>query len=208
MNLVCLDLEGVLIPEIWITFSQATGIPELSRTTRDEPDYDKLMRYRIDLLTKHKLKMPDVQKVISTMDALPGAVDFIRELRAKTQLIILSDTFEQFAQPIMAKLGYPTLFCNRTETTSDGYVSGYALRQESGKKYAVAAFKAINFKVFAAGDSFNDLAMLAEADDGCLFRAPEKIRKDYSHFPCVDTYDDLLKKIDMFLSSNYTNVRE
>ena len=199
MNLVCLDLEGVLVPEIWIAFSEATGIPEFRRTTRDEPDYDKLMRFRIELLAKHKLKLPDIQRVIGGMVPLPGAEDFVRSLRERTQFIILSDTFEQFAQPLMAKLGYPTLFCNRIETAADGSVSGYTLRQQSGKKCATAAFKTLNFKVFAAGDSFNDLAMLAEADAGCLFRAPEKIRKDYAHIPCVDTFEDLLEKIDSFL---------
>ena len=199
MHLVCLDLEGVLVPEIWIAFSEATGIPEFRRTTRDEPDYDRLMHYRIDLLAKHKLKLPDIQRVIGGMEPLPGAQDFVLSLRERTQFIILSDTFEQFAKPLMAKLGYPTLFCNTIETAQDGAVSGYRLRQQSGKKSAVMAFKTLNFKVFAAGDSFNDLAMIAEADTGCLFRAPEAIRKDYSHIPCVDTYDDLLKRVDMFL---------
>ena len=201
MRLVCLDLEGVLVPEIWIAFSEATGIPEFRRTTRDEPDYNKLMRFRIDLLAKHKLKLVDIQRVIGTIQALEGALDFIRALRERTQFIILSDTFEEFARPLMAKLGYPTLFCNSIETDGDGAVSGYNLRQQNGKKSAVTAFKTLNFKVFAAGDSFNDLAMLEEADSGCLFRAPEAIRKDYAHFPCVDTYEDLLGKIDLFLSS-------
>jgi len=200
LRLVCLDLEGVLVPEIWIAFSEATGIPEFRRTTRDEPDYDKLMRFRIDLLAKHKLKLPDIQRVIGSMEPLPGAIDFVRSLREKTQFIILSDTFEQFARPLMAKLGYPTLFCNSIETAPDGSVSGYRLRQQSGKKQAVAAFRTLNFKVFAAGDSFNDLAMIAEADTGCLFRAPEAIRRDYSHLPCVDTHEELLKEIDLFLS--------
>ena len=200
MQLICLDLEGVLVPEIWIAFSEATGIPEFRRTTRDEPDYDKLMRFRIDLLAKHKLKLPDIQRVIGSMEPLPGAIDFVRSLREKTQFIILSDTFEQFARPLMAKLGYPTLFCNSIETAPDGSVSGYRLRQQSGKKQAVAAFRTLNFKVFAAGDSFNDLAMIAEADTGCLFRAPEAIRRDYSHLPCVDTHEELLKEIDLFLS--------
>jgi len=199
MRLVCLDLEGVLTPEIWIAFSEATGIPEFRRTTRDEPDYDKLMRFRIDLLAKHNLKLADIQKAIGGMDVLEGAADFVRSLRERTQLIILSDTFEQFAKPLMAKLGYPTLFCNCIETAADGSVSGYALRQQGGKKCAVAAFKTLNFKVFAAGDSFNDLAMIAEADAGCLFRAPEKIRKDNSHLFCADTYGELLERIDVFL---------
>jgi phosphoserine/homoserine phosphotransferase len=199
LRLVCLDLEGVLTPEIWIAFSEATGIPEFRRTTRDEPDYDKLMRFRIELLAKHNLKLKDIQAVIGGMDVLEGAEDFVRSLRERTQLIILSDTFEQFAKPLMAKLGYPTLFCNRIETAEDGSVSGYALRQSSGKKCAVAALKTLNFKVFAAGDSFNDLAMIAEADCGCLFRAPEKIRNDNSHLFCADTYGELLERIDLFL---------
>jgi len=200
VHLVCLDLEGVLVPEIWIAFSEVTGIPEFRRTTRDEPDYDKLMRFRIDLLSKHKLKLPDIQRVIGSMEPLPGAMEFVARLREKTQFIILSDTFEQFAEPLMAKLDYPTLFCNSIETAEDGSVSGYSLRQPSGKKQAVLAFKTLNFKVFAAGDSFNDLAMIAEADSGCLFRAPEAIRRDHSHLPCVDTYEELLKEIDLFLT--------
>jgi len=200
VRLVCLDLEGVLVPEIWIAFSEATGIPEFHRTTRDEPDYDKLMRFRIDLLAKHNLKLPDIQRVIGTMEPLPGAVDFIKSLREKTQVVILSDTFEQFARPLMAKLGYPTLLCNSIETTRDGAVSGYRLRQPNGKKHAVTAFKTINFKVFAAGDSFNDLAMISEADAGCLFRAPEAIRRDHSHIPTADSFEELLSRIDQFLN--------
>jgi len=204
LRLVCLDLEGVLTPEIWIAFSEATGIPEFRRTTRDEPDYNKLMRFRIELLAKHNLKLRDIQKAIGGMDVLEGAADFVHSLRERTQLIILSDTFEQFAKPLMAKLGYPTLFCNSIETTADGSVSGYALRQPSGKKCAVAALKTLNFKVFAAGDSFNDLAMITEADSGCLFRAPEKIRKDNLHLFCAETYGELLDRIDGFLDNKST----
>ena len=200
MHLVCLDLEGVLVPEIWIAFSEATGIPEFRRTTRDEPDYDKLMRFRIDLLAKHNLKLADIQRVIGGVEVLPGAVDFVQALRERTQLIILSDTFEQFAGPLMAKLGYPALFCNSLETAPDGSVSGYRLRQKNGKMHAVMALKTLNFKVFAAGDSFNDLAMIGEADSGCLFRAPEAIRKDYAHLPYTDTYEGLLANIDAFLA--------
>jgi phosphoserine/homoserine phosphotransferase len=199
MKLVCLDLEGVLIPEIWIAFSEATGIAELRRTTRDEPDYDKLMRFRLDLLKKNKLTLADIQKVISGMEALDGAKEFAERLREKTQLIILSDTYEEFARPLMAKLGYPTLFCNSLESSDDGTITGYHLRQKEGKKHAVAALKTLNIKIFAAGDSFNDLAMIQEADGGCLFRAPPKIRTDYPSIPCVDTYDDLLARIDSFL---------
>jgi len=199
LRLVCLDLEGVLVPEIWIAFSEVTGIPEFRRTTRDEPDYDKLMRFRIELLRKHNLKLSDIQNVIGGMDVLEGAMDFVNCLRERTQFIILSDTFEQFAKPLIAKLGYPTLFCNTLETSADGSVSGYRLRQQNGKKCAVAAFKALNFTVFAAGDSFNDLAMLEEADKGCLFRAPQSIRSDYPHLPCMDTFGDLLCEINSFL---------
>ena len=198
MRLVCLDLEGVLIPEIWIAFSEATGISEFRITTRDEPDYDKLMRFRIDLLRKNSLKLQDMQKVIGDMDVLPGAADFVQDLRERTQFLILSDTFEEFARPLMAKLCYPTLFCNHLEVTADGFVSKYILRQQNGKKAAVAAFKTLNCKVFAAGDSYNDLDMLKEADSGCLFRAPEQIRKDYAFLPCVDTYGELLDKIEQF----------
>ena len=206
MHLVCLDLEGVLVPEIWISFSEATGIPEFRRTTRDEPDYDKLMHFRIDLLAKHNLKLTDIQKVISGMEVLPGALDFVRSLRERIQFIILSDTFEEFARPLMAKLGYPTLFCNQIKTDANGFVTGYSLRQQNGKKCAAAAFKTLNYMVFAAGDSYNDLAMIEEADSGCLFRAPEGIRKDYAHIPCVDTYKDLLEKIDTWALS-YTNLQ-
>ncbi|MDR1175663.1 MAG: bifunctional phosphoserine phosphatase/homoserine phosphotransferase ThrH [Treponema sp.] len=200
MKLVCLDLEGVLIPEIWIAFSEATGIPELRRTTRDESDYNKLMRFRLDILEKNSLRLPDIQKVIGTLDPLPGAAEFTAKIRERTQLIILSDTFEQFAKPLMAKLGYPTLFCNNLETAPDGKIHGYRLRQENGKREAVRAFKSMNLRVFAAGDSFNDLAMIREADDGCLFRAPEKIREAESAVPCVDTYEDFLSRIETFLA--------
>jgi phosphoserine/homoserine phosphotransferase len=200
MRIVCLDLEGVLVPEIWIAFSEAAGIPELRRTTRDEPDYHKLMRFRLDLLSKHRMKLADIQRVIGTMDPLPGAVEFTRAVQEKTALIILSDTFEQFAKPLMAKLGYPVLFCNTLETAPDGSITGYQLRQNEGKKNAVIAFKSINLGVFAAGDSFNDLAMIREADAGCLFRAPEAIRAQHSDIVCVDGYEDLLEQIDKFLT--------
>ena len=201
MRLVCLDLEGVLVPEIWIAFSEATGITELRRTTRDEPDYDKLMRFRLDLLAKNNLKLADIQRVISGMDPLPGALAFANAIRERTQLIILSDTFEQFAKPLMEKLSWPTLLCNSLLTGQDGRVTGYQLRQKNGKREAVLAFKSLNMAVFAAGDSFNDLAMIREADSGCLFRAPESIRKDCADIPCVDTYDDLLTQIDRFLNN-------
>jgi phosphoserine/homoserine phosphotransferase len=199
MNVVCLDLEGVLVPEIWIAFSEATGISEFRRTTRDEPDYDKLMLFRLDLLKKNNLKLADIQKVIGCMDPLEGAKDFAVRLRERTQLIVLSDTFEEFAKPLMAKLDYPTLFINSLEISRDGMVSGYRLRQKNGKKHAVEAFKSLNMRVFAAGDSFNDLAMIQEAGSGCLFRAPEKIRNDYPSIPCVDTYAGLSEEIEKFL---------
>jgi phosphoserine/homoserine phosphotransferase len=198
MRLVCLDLEGVLVPEIWIAFSEATGITELRRTTRDEPDYDKLMRSRIEILNKNRLKLGDIQRVISGMEPLEGAVEFTRRVKEKTQLIILSDTFEQFARPLMAKLGYPTLFCNTLETNPDGTVTGYRLRQKNGKMEAVRAFKSINTRVFAAGDSFTALAMIREADAGCLFRAPEAIKQDCADIPLTETFDELFVKIEAF----------
>jgi phosphoserine/homoserine phosphotransferase len=200
MRLICLDLEGVLVPEIWIAFAEATGIAELRRTTRDEPDYDKLMKFRLDLLDQHGLKLPDIQKVIGGMEVLPGAAEFTQALRERAQLVILSDTFEEFARPLMEKLNWPTLFCNSLAMGFDGTITGYRLRQKNGKREAVRAFKSMRVEVFAAGDSFNDLAMIREADAGCLFRAPEKIREDYPGIPCVDTYEALLLKIDAFLS--------
>jgi phosphoserine/homoserine phosphotransferase len=203
MHLVCLDLEGVLVPEIWIAFSEVTHIPELRRTTRDEPDYDKLMRSRLDILARHNLKLADIQKVISGMEPLPGAIEFTNTLRERTQLIILSDTFEQFAKPLMEKLSWPTLFCNSLVIGHDGSVTGYNLRQANGKREAVKAFKSMNMTVFAGGDSFNDLAMIREADSGCLFRAPESIRKDCTQIPCVDTYKELLVEIDRFLKTPF-----
>ena len=201
MKAVCLDLEGVLVPEIWIAFSEATGIPEFRRTTRDEPDYDKLMNYRLALLDKNNFKLTDIQKVITGMDVLEGALDFTRKLREKTQLILLSDTYEEFARPLMKKLEWPTLFCNSLQTDSTGRITGYKLRQKDGKREVVKALKStLNIKVFAAGDSFNDLNMINEAEKGCLFRAPENIRRDNSGIPCADTYDKLMNYIDSFLN--------
>jgi len=200
--MICLDLEGVLVPEIWIAFSEAVNIPELRRTTRDEPDYDKLMNFRIDLLKKNNLKLPDIQKVISGMEPLDGAVEFADTLREKYQLVILSDTFEQFAKPLMAKLAWPALFCNSLEIADDGTVTGFRLRQQNGKREAVRAFKSMNMRIFAAGDSFNDLAMIREADTGCLFKAPKSIREECSDLTCVDTFDELLAKIDKFSGCN------
>ena len=199
MKLICLDFEGVLVPEIWIAFSEASGIKELRRTTRDEPDYDKLMAFRLDILSRKGLKLPDIQRVIAGMSPLPGAVEFTAALRAKTQLIILSDTFEQFACPLTRQLDYPALFCNTLVTADDGTVVSWKLRQKNGKKEAVRAFKSCNCDVFAAGDSFNDLAMIEEAGIGCLFRAPPAIIEAYPHIPCVETYDGLMEQIDAFL---------
>ena len=199
MNIVCLDLEGVLVPEIWITFAEAAGIGELRRTTRDEPDYDKLMRFRLDILKKNNLKLPDIQRVISGMAPLPGALEFINTLREKTQLVILSDTFEQFAKPLMEKLLWPSLFCNSLVVDNGGNVTDYALRQKNGKKEAIKAFKLMNMRIFTAGDSYNDLAMIRESDEGCLFRDPQQIQKDCSDLKCVDTYDELLSEINLFL---------
>jgi phosphoserine/homoserine phosphotransferase len=205
MRIVCLDLEGVLVPEIWIAFSEAVGIPELRRTTRDEPDYNKLMSFRLATLDRAGLKLPDIQRVIGTMEPLEGAAAFCRRLRGKTQLIILSDTFEQFASPLMAKLEYPTLFCNSLEVAPDGRITGYRLRQQDGKKHAVAAFKSINTAVFAAGDSFNDLKMIREADAGCLFRAPQSIRETCGDIPMTDTFEELEAQIDAFLTKTSLN---
>lgn len=200
MHVVCLDLEGVLVPEIWIEFSKSTGIEELKITTRDEPDYDKLMKFRIGVLAQHGLKLKDIQNVIGKMDPLPGAKEFMDSARSRTQVIILSDTFTQFAQPLMAKLGFPTLFCNELVIGSDGSVTGYKLRQNDGKRKAVAALKSINMKVMASGDSYNDLGMITIADTGALFRAPDGIKKEYSNLPSYESYDDLLGHIDRFLS--------
>jgi phosphoserine/homoserine phosphotransferase len=195
-------LEGVLLPEIWIAFAEAIGIDEFRRTTRDEPDYDKLMRFRIALLKEHGLKLYDIQKVIEGISPLQGALEFTNAVRERTQLIILSDTYEEFAKPLMAKLNYPTLFCNSLVIAEDGSVIGYKLRQEDGKRRAVAALKSLNLKTFAAGDSFNDLAMIREADAGCLFRAPASIREQEAKngVPCVDTYEELTQRVFQHLS--------
>jgi len=200
MNMVCLDLEGVLVPEIWIAFSEAVGIPELKRTTRDEPDYDKLMKFRLDILLKNNLKLQDIQNVISRINPLEGAAEFADSLREKTQLVILSDTFEQFAKPLMKKLSWPSLFCNSLDIAADGAITGFTMRQHNGKKEAVRAFKSMNMRIFAAGDSYNDLAMIREAHSGCLFRAPEQIRNDCTDLKCTDTFDELLDEINIFLN--------
>jgi phosphoserine/homoserine phosphotransferase len=195
LELVCLDLEGVLVPEIWIAFSERTGIPELRRTTRDEPDYDKLMRYRLELLRQHRLGLPDIQAVIREMGPLQGAKAFLDELRRRYQVVILSDTFYEFAMPLMEQLGLPTLFCHRLETDAAGFVTGYRLRLAEGKRAAVRAFKALNFRVTAAGDSYNDTAMLLEADAGILFRPPQNVVEAFPQFPVVREYDALMAAV-------------
>jgi len=191
MHVACLDLEGVLVPEIWIAFSEKTGIKELRLTTRDIPDYDVLMKQRIAILEEHKLTLKDIQEVIGGMDPLPGAGEFLESLRSKVQVIILSDTFTQFAQPLMRKLRWPTLFCNTLEIDGNSMISGYRLRQQNGKKHAVLALQSINMRVAAAGDSYNDIQMIQTADAGTLFRAPESIRKEFPAIPAVDSYADL-----------------
>lgn len=196
MQLVCLDLEGVLVPEIWIEFSERTGIPELRRTTRDEPDYDKLMRFRLGLLSQHKLGLPDIQKVIATMAPLPGAKDFLDALRRDYQVIILSDTYYEFAMPLMAQLGMPTLFCHKLEANADGVVVNYHLRMPNQKKESVKRFKELNFRVIAAGDSYNDTAMLAEAHAGILFHAPDNVIREFPQFAVTNSYPELRAAID------------
>ena len=195
MNIVCLDLEGVLVPEIWIAFSEASGIPELRRTTRDEPDYDKLMKWRLGILKEHGLKLADIQRTIATVDPMPGAKEFLDTLRSETQAIILSDTFTQFASPLMKKLGWPTLFCNELEVAPDGEITGYRIRVEKSKLTTVRALQSIGFEAIAAGDSFNDLGMIQASKAGILFRSTEQIKKDYPDLPACDTYEDLLRLI-------------
>ncbi|HAK44913.1 MAG TPA: bifunctional phosphoserine phosphatase/homoserine phosphotransferase ThrH [Spirochaeta sp.] len=199
MKLVCLDLEGVLVPEIWINFAIDTGIEELKKTTRNEPDYNKLMNYRLDILDSKGLKLPDIQRVIGGMDPLPGANEFIDALRAKTQVIILSDTFSQFAQPLMKKLDWPTLFCNSLEVEADGRISGFQMRQEDGKRKAVDGFHSMNLKVIAAGDSYNDLSMIKKADAGILFTPPESIVTENPDLPVAVNYTELMTEIDAAL---------
>ncbi len=191
MQLVCLDLEGVLIPEIWIAFAERTGIPELRRTTRDEPDYDKLMKYRLGLLAQHKLGLPDIQKVIASMGPMPGAKDFLDKLRHDFQVIILSDTFYEFAMPMMEQLGLPTLFCHKLEADTNGFLVNYHLRMPNQKQESVKRFRELNFKVIAAGDSYNDTAMLGEAHAGILFHPPENVIREFPQFPVTRSYAEL-----------------
>ncbi len=191
MELACLDLEGVLIPEIWIAFAEKTGIEELRATTRDIPDYDVLMKQRLRLLEQHGFGLPDIQEVIATLDPLEGAVEFVNWLRDRFQVVILSDTFYEFAMPLMKKLGYPALFCHKLVVDDNGKVIDYTLRQKDPKRQAVKAFHGLNFRVIAAGDSYNDTTMLSEADAGILFHAPENVIREFPQFPAVHTYEDL-----------------
>ena len=193
-SIVALDMEGVLTPEIWIAVSEKTGVPELRRTTRDEPDYDRLMNYRLNILDQRGLKLSDIQGVIGSLRPLDGALDFLRELRAITQVIILSDTFEEFARPLLRKLEWPTLLCHKLEVVNDRIVN-YLLRMSDQKKNAVAALKSLNYNVIAAGDSYNDTAMLQEANVGFLFRAPENVKKEFPRFKAIETYKDLYELI-------------
>ena len=195
MNIVCLDMEGVLVPEIWIAFAEESGIPALRRTTRDEPDYDKLMRWRIDLLREKGLKLQQIQDVIARIDPLPGAREFLDELRSMAQVVILSDTFDQFGMPLMKKLGYPTLLCNTLEIDSDGYIARHVMRCEHSKLTTVRALQSIGYDTIASGDSYNDLEMILHSKAGFLFRTTDKIKADYPQLPAFESYDDLLAAI-------------
>jgi phosphoserine/homoserine phosphotransferase len=195
MNIVCLDLEGVLVPEIWIAFAEKTGIPEFKRTTRDEPDYDRLMRYRLDLLERHGLGLKEIQEVIDGIEPLEGAKEFLDSLRERVQTIIISDTFAEFAKPLMRKLGWPTIFCNSLEVAADGKITSYRMRCEKSKLTTVKALQSCGFETIAAGDSFNDLGMIRASKAGFLFRAPQSIRDDNPDLPAFETYSDFLEGI-------------
>ena len=195
MDIVCLDLEGVLVPEMWIAFAEATGIPEFRRTTRDEPDYDKLMRFRLELLAKHGLGLNEIQAAIAGVDPLEGAKEFLDELRARTQVIIISDTFEQFARPLMRKLAWPTLFCNTLEVGEGGKVTGYRQRCAQSKLTTVKALQSCGFETIAAGDSFNDIAMIRASKAGFLFRTTERIKMENPDIPALESYDEFLKGV-------------
>lgn len=195
MNIVCLDMEGVLVPEIWIAFAEASGIPELKRTTRDEPDYDKLMKWRLEILKEHGLGLKEIQETIAKIDPMPGAKEFLDELRSLTQVIILSDTFEQFATPLMKKMGWPTIFCNTLEVAPDGEITGFKMRCEKSKLTTVKALQSIGYDTIASGDSFNDLGMIQASKAGFLFKSTEKIKKDYPDLPAYEEYDELLDAI-------------
>lgn len=195
MNIVCLDLEGVLVPEIWIAFAKESGIPELTRTTRDEPDYDKLMNWRLGILKEHGLGLKEIQDTIAKIDPIPGAKEFLDELRSMTQVIIISDTFTQFAGPLMKKLGYPTIFCNTLEVAEDGEITGFKMRIENSKLTTVKALQSIGYETIASGDSHNDLAMIRASKAGFLFKSTDQIKKDNPDLPAFETYDELLAAI-------------
>lgn len=194
MEIACLDLEGVLIPEIWIAFAEKTGIEELKRTTRDEPCYDTLMQYRLNILDQHGLGINEIQEVIATLEPLPGAIDFVNWLRERFQVVILSDTFYQFAQPLMRQLGFPTLLCHNLEIAENGRVVNYHLRQANPKRQAIVGFKSLYYRTIAAGDSYNDTTMLAEANAGILFHAPDNVIAEFPQFPAVHNFDDLKRE--------------
>lgn len=195
MYITCLDLEGVLVPEIWIAFAEASGIPELKRTTRDEPDYDKLMKWRIGILKEHGLGLKEIQETIAKIDPLPGAKEFLDELRSFSQVIIISDTFTQFAGPLMKKLGMPTIFCNTLEVAPDGEITGFKMRIEKSKLTTVKALQSIGYETIASGDIFNDLGMIQASKAGFLFRSTDQIKKDYPEIPSCETFEDLMKLI-------------
>ena len=195
MNIVCLDLEGVLVPEIWIAFARESGIPELTKTTRDEPDYDKLMTWRLGVLKEHGLGLKEIQETIARIDPIPGAKEFLDELRALTQVIIISDTFEQFATPLMKKLGWPTIFCNSLEVADSGAITGFKMRVEQSKLTTVKALQSIGYETIASGDSYNDLGMIRASKAGFLFKSPESIRNDNPDLPAYETYEELLSAI-------------
>lgn len=195
MNIVCLDLEGVLVPEIWVAFAEETGIPELKKTTRDEPDYDKLMKWRLGILKEHGLGLKEIQETIAKIDPMPGAKEFLDELRSMTQVIIISDTFTQFAAPLMKKLGWPTIFCNSLEVAEDGEITGFKMRVENSKLTTVKALQSIGFQTIASGDSHNDLGMIKASKAGFLFKSTEQIKKDNPELPAYETYEELMEAI-------------
>lgn len=195
MNIVCLDLEGVLVPEIWIAFAETSGIPELKRTTRDEPDYNKLMKWRLGILKEHGLGLKEIQETIAKIDPMPGAKEFLDELRSMTQVIIISDTFTQFAGPLMKKLGWPTIFCNSLEVAEDGEITGFKMRIENSKLTTVKALQSIGYETIASGDSHNDLGMIKASKAGFLFRSTDEIKKEYPELPAFETYDELMTAI-------------
>lgn len=195
MKLICLDLEGVLVPEIWVAFAEASKIPELKKTTRDEPDYDKLMRWRLSVLKEHGLGLKEIQETIASIDPLPGAKEFLDELRSFAQVIIISDTFTEFAQPLMKKLGWPTIFCNSLVVAEDGEITDYKMRVENSKLTTVRALQSIGFETVASGDSYNDLGMILAGKSGFLFRTTEQIKADYPQIPALETYEELLKAL-------------